>query len=135
MCNHGSDVRYYHEVVGVNSRLDAMQAAILRIKLRKLDAYSAARNAVASTYDKAFADRRTSPHRPEAVTVTTSFTNTPCVLLGASGQSKAAPGSAHYSCDDLLPVSCHMQAAYKSTAFRKVPPGNQNNSRTKSLYP
>jgi dTDP-4-amino-4,6-dideoxygalactose transaminase len=38
VCNHGSDQRYYHEVVGVNSRLDSMQAAILRIKLRQLDA-------------------------------------------------------------------------------------------------
>ena len=46
--------RYYHEVIGVNSRLDNIQAAVLRIKLRLLDNYKAARNTVADFYDKAF---------------------------------------------------------------------------------
>ena len=52
---HGSARRYYHEVVGCNSRLDTMQAAILDIKLKELDNYIAARNKVADYYDKAFA--------------------------------------------------------------------------------
>ena len=56
VCNHGSEVRYYHDVVGVNSRLDSIQAAILRIKLRRLAEYDAARNAAAAYYDAAFAD-------------------------------------------------------------------------------
>lgn len=51
---HGSAKRYYHEVVGCNSRLDTMQAAILDIKLKELDNYIAARNRVASYYDSAF---------------------------------------------------------------------------------
>lgn len=55
IANHGQKVRYYHEMVGCNSRLDTIQAAILRIKLRELDAYCAARIAVADYYDKAFA--------------------------------------------------------------------------------
>jgi UDP-2-acetamido-2-deoxy-ribo-hexuluronate aminotransferase len=54
IANHGQKKKYYHEVVGVNSRLDSMQAAILDIKLKHLDAYSAARNNAANYYDNAF---------------------------------------------------------------------------------
>lgn len=53
ICNHGSRERYYHETIGVNSRLDAIQAAILDIKLRHLDAYNQARRAAADAYDQA----------------------------------------------------------------------------------
>src|SRR5207237_5549711 len=50
IANHGQSVQYYHDEVGVNSRLDSIQAAILRIKLKHLDEYAAARNRVASYY-------------------------------------------------------------------------------------
>lgn len=118
VCNHGSDVRYYHEVVGVNSRLDAMQAAILRIKLRHLDDYSAARNAAAAFYDKAFAGL-------EHVTVPQRSSNSTHVFhqytLRVSGghrdglkkhlEGHGVPAMIYY------PVSCHMQNAYKSARF------------------
>lgn len=52
---HGQSKRYYHEMVGCNSRLDAIQAAILDIKLQHLDEYIAARRKAADFYDKAFA--------------------------------------------------------------------------------
>jgi UDP-2-acetamido-2-deoxy-ribo-hexuluronate aminotransferase len=55
IANHGQKVRYYHEMVGCNSRLDTIQAAILRIKLRSLDAYCDARRKAADFYDAAFA--------------------------------------------------------------------------------
>lgn len=55
IANHGQKQRYYHEMVGCNSRLDSIQAAILRIKLRKLDEYCAARRTAANYYDNAFA--------------------------------------------------------------------------------
>lgn len=54
IASHGQSVRYYHDVVGCNSRLDAMQAAVLNIKLRYLDDYIAARVSVADGYDAAF---------------------------------------------------------------------------------
>jgi dTDP-4-amino-4,6-dideoxygalactose transaminase len=65
IANHGQKVRYYHEMVGCNSRLDTLQAAVLRIKLRHLDAYCDARRAAADFYDAAFAgmDRITTPYR------------------------------------------------------------------------
>ncbi len=54
--NHGQRKQYYHDVVGCNSRLDSIQAAILDIKLRHLDEYIAARRKAADFYDKAFAN-------------------------------------------------------------------------------
>ena len=53
--NHGMYRRYYHDEIGVKSRLDSIQAAILRIKLRHLDQYNAARRAAAAMYDRALA--------------------------------------------------------------------------------
>lgn len=54
--NHGSERRYHHEEPGYNSRLDALQAACLRIKLPRLDAWTAARRRVAARYDTLLAD-------------------------------------------------------------------------------
>lgn len=54
IANHGQSERYYHDVVGCNSRLDSIQAAILNIKLAHLDAYNHARQAVAKYYSDAF---------------------------------------------------------------------------------
>ncbi len=56
IANHGQSKRYYHDIVGCNSRLDSIQAAVLRIKLRKLDEYIDARRAVADHYDQFFSD-------------------------------------------------------------------------------
>ena len=56
IANHGQAKRYYHERIGVNSRLDSIQAAILDIKLRHLDEYCDARRSVADAYDAAFSD-------------------------------------------------------------------------------
>ena len=65
VANHGQSKRYYHDVVGCNSRLDTVQAAILNIKLRELDNYIAARRRAADYYDKAFANnpKITTPYR------------------------------------------------------------------------
>ena len=63
--NHGMVVRYHHDVIGVNSRLDSIQAAILHVKLGHLDKYAAKRRAAADFYDKAFTNnpRLTTPVR------------------------------------------------------------------------
>jgi dTDP-4-amino-4,6-dideoxygalactose transaminase len=55
IANHGQNKRYYHEMVGCNSRLDTIQAAVLNVKLKRLDDYIAARRAAADYYDNAFA--------------------------------------------------------------------------------
>ncbi len=56
IANHGQEKRYYHDIVGCNSRLDSIQAAILNIKLKELDNYIVARQTAAAFYDKAFAN-------------------------------------------------------------------------------
>ncbi|MEO7080555.1 MAG: DegT/DnrJ/EryC1/StrS family aminotransferase [Flavobacteriales bacterium] len=118
ICNHGSEERYYHEVIGVNSRLDSMQAAVLRIKLRHLDAYAKARNAAAAAYDHVFSriDGISIPERsPFSSHVFHQYT-----LRIADGQRDAlrkhlekegVPAMVYY------PVPCHLQNAYKSDRF------------------
>ncbi len=54
IANHGQSRRYYHDVVGCNSRLDTIQAVVLDIKLSHLDEYASARRAAADFYDQAF---------------------------------------------------------------------------------
>jgi dTDP-4-amino-4,6-dideoxygalactose transaminase len=65
IANHGQSQRYYHDMVGCNSRLDSIQAAILNVKLPHLDKYISARQRVADYYDRAFAGHRsiTTPFR------------------------------------------------------------------------
>lgn len=65
IANHGQSKRYYHDLVGCNSRLDSMQAAVLNVKLQHLDAYIVARQRAADFYDKAFAahPKITTPYR------------------------------------------------------------------------
>jgi UDP-2-acetamido-2-deoxy-ribo-hexuluronate aminotransferase len=58
IASHGQSKRYYHDVVGCNSRLDAVQAAVLDIKLRHLDDYIIARRKAADFYDNAFANNK-----------------------------------------------------------------------------
>ena len=68
IANHGQSKRYYHDVVGCNSRLDSIQAAVLRIKLRELDNYISARRKVADHYDQYFSkfDFITTPFRADS---------------------------------------------------------------------
>jgi UDP-2-acetamido-2-deoxy-ribo-hexuluronate aminotransferase len=65
IASHGQSKRYYHDVVGCNSRLDAIQAAILNVKLPHLESYNNARIALANYYDAAFANNKkiTIPYR------------------------------------------------------------------------
>ncbi|WP_332910187.1 DegT/DnrJ/EryC1/StrS family aminotransferase [Algoriphagus boritolerans] len=85
IANHGQRKKYYHESIGVNSRLDTLQAAILRIKLKHLDKYSASRNEVADRYDQAFLDH------PNIKTPKRAANSTMC-SISTQFRSKATPG-------------------------------------------
>lgn len=67
IANHGAKVKYYHDEVGVNSRLDTLQAAILNVKLKYLDEYAQARRAAAAVYTELLSDIQevTLPETPE----------------------------------------------------------------------
>ncbi len=113
--NHGQSVQYYHDVVGVNSRLDSIQAAILRVKLRHLDNYAVARNAVASYYDKAFANHpkiktparvKNSNHVFHQYTLTLNGVDRAALREHLS--AKGIPAMIYY------PVPLHLQKAYSS---------------------
>lgn len=119
IANHGQSVQYYHDEIGVNSRLDSIQAAILRIKLKQLDAYAEARNQAAMFYDRAFAKHPniTIPARfPKSNHVFHQYT---LKIEGASRdelrnylQSKNIPAMIYY------PVPLHMQKAYSSNRYK-----------------
>jgi UDP-2-acetamido-2-deoxy-ribo-hexuluronate aminotransferase len=113
IASHGQSKRYYHDVVGCNSRLDAVQAAILNIKLRHLDSYIAARRKVADYYDKAFAGNPgiTTPLR--AVNSNHVFHQYTLILNGVDrdGLNKfladnGVPSMIYY------PVPCHRQKMF-----------------------
>ena len=59
--NHGMEPKYYHDEVGLNGRLDALQAAVLRVKLRHLESWHDGRRANAADYDRRFADAGAAP--------------------------------------------------------------------------
>jgi len=114
ICNHGQNKRYYHARVGVNSRLDSIQAAILDIKLAHLDEYAAARRRAADYYDRAFADLETvqTPVRhPRSTHVFHQYT-----LILKEGERDAL--QAHLSERQIpsmiyYPVALHHQEAFK----------------------
>jgi UDP-2-acetamido-2-deoxy-ribo-hexuluronate aminotransferase len=113
IANHGQSVRYYHDIIGVNSRLDSIQAAILRKKLPHLDDYNARRRAAADFYDEAFKDepRITTPMRsPRSSHVFHQYTmkldGIDRNALQEYLQSKGVPAMIYY------PVALHMQKAY-----------------------
>jgi UDP-2-acetamido-2-deoxy-ribo-hexuluronate aminotransferase len=113
IANHGQSVQYVHDSIGVNSRLDNIQAAILRIKLRHLDEYAAARNFAANYYDKAFANHpkiKTPVRNPKSTHVFHQYT-----LVGSDFNrddlkkhlaDKGIPMMVYY------PIPLHKQKAY-----------------------
>jgi dTDP-4-amino-4,6-dideoxygalactose transaminase len=117
--NHGMVVRYYHDIIGVNSRLDSIQAAILYVKLGHLDEYAAKRSAAADFYDKAFANnpRLTTPVR--FAKSTHVFHQYTLVIRDADRKSlinhlaaKEIPAMIYY------PVPLHLQKAYIDPRYK-----------------
>jgi len=116
--NHGMTVRYYHDYIGVNSRLDSIQAAVLRAKLKHLDAYAAARREAADFYDREFAanPHLTTPLRaPFSSHVFHQYTLLTDGIDRAGLQqylaSKDIPAMIYY------PVPLHLQKAYQDPRY------------------
>ena len=119
IANHGMVVRYHHDMVGVNSRLDGIQAAILDAKLPHLDEYIAARQRAAAYYDEAFANN---PHlllpgrEPHSTHVFHQYTlrvqGIDRDMLKERLQEAGIPAMVYY------PVPLHLQKAYQDPRYQ-----------------
>jgi len=119
IANHGMVVRYHHDIVGVNSRLDSIQAAVLQVKLKHLDEYNAARQAVADYYDRAFAatDKLIIPGRSAHSThvfhqYTLKLKDINRAELQKYLADKGIPAMVYY------PVPLHLQKAYQDDRYK-----------------
>ncbi len=118
--NHGMKRRYYHDEIGVNSRLDSMQAAILNIKLRHLDEYSTARQLAAAYYNEAFAGNKKIKTPITADSTTHVFHQYTLVLVDVDREglmkhlaSKGIASAVYY------PVPLHLQKAYLDPRYNE----------------
>lgn len=117
--NHGMKVRYYYDRIGVNSRLDTIQAAILRVKLRHLDEYAAARNKAAAYYDEAFKNHPNIkiPVRDEKSThVFHQYTLVGCSVDNFELQKRLTEKGV--PCMIYYPVPLHTQEAYRTPEMK-----------------
>lgn len=120
IANHGMVVRYHHDQIGVNSRLDSIQAAVLDAKLPHLDEYIASRQRAAAFYDKAFANN---PHlliparEPQSTHVFHQYTlrliDVDRDALRAWLAEKDIPAMIYY------PIPLHMQKAYQDPRYKE----------------
>jgi len=117
--NHGMTVRYYHDSIGVNSRLDSIQAAILKVKLEHLDEYAAKRRSAADFYDRAFKDHpklkipfryTKSRHVFHQYTLVTKDVNRKELIDYLA--TKGIPAMIYY------PVPLHLQKAYLDPRYK-----------------
>ncbi len=118
MANHGMRKRYYYDEIGINSRLDSLQAVVLSVKLKRLDAYCDARRKVADYYDEAFKDieQLQTPERSEFSThvfhqYTMKTKDIDRDALQAHLAEQNIPAMIYY------PVPLHTQKAYSAFGF------------------
>lgn len=119
IAHHGQSVQYVHDVLGVNSRLDTIQAAVLKVKLQHLDEYAAARNRAADFYDKKFASHPKVKIPVRAKNSTHVFHQYTLQLNGVDRnkmreylQERNIPSMIYY------PIPLHLQNAYKSERYK-----------------
>ena len=119
IANHGCHIRYHHDEVGVNSRLDSIQAAVLDAKLPHLNEYIAARQKAAAYYDKAFADNEKllipgrEPHSTHVFhQYTLRVVGADRDALRESLAARGIPAMIYY------PVPLHQQKAYLDPRYK-----------------
>jgi len=118
--NHGMTVRYYHDEIGVNSRLDSIQAAVLNVKLKYLNEYSNARQEAAAYYNNAFANNPKIKTPITADFTTHVFHQYTLVLIDVDREGlmkhlmdKGIASAVYY------PVPLHMQKAYLDPRYKE----------------
>ncbi len=120
IANHGQRVKYHHDIIGVNSRLDTMQAAILNVKIKYLQDYTRRRNEVASFYDQHLCDIDFIETPFRAVNSTHVFHQYTVKMKGDDRdyfkkylEGKGIPTMIYY------PVPLHLQKAYCKTGYEE----------------
>jgi UDP-2-acetamido-2-deoxy-ribo-hexuluronate aminotransferase len=118
IANHGQSIQYVHDEVGVNSRLDTIQAGVLDVKLKYLDDFAARRKRVADFYDKAFSghDRVKTPVRSSYSShvfhqYTVQLSGVDRDILRGKLSDKGIPSMIYY------PIPLHLQKAYASKRY------------------
>lgn len=120
IANHGMVVRYHHDMVGINSRLDSIQAAVLDVKLKYLNDYTAARQYAAAVYDEGFKDNPniTIPSRaPYSTHVFHQYT----IQVDANKRNALHQALADANIPAMIyyPVPLHMQKAYQDSRYQQ----------------
>jgi dTDP-4-amino-4,6-dideoxygalactose transaminase len=118
--NHGSHPKYYHPELGGNFRLDALQAAVLRVKLKHLDAWHAGRRANAVQYDRLFAGSAVTP--PPAVyrgsgVAQDHIYNQYVVRVPRRDAARDALRQAGIGCEVYYPLALHQQACFAELGY------------------
>jgi len=117
--NYGSSVKYHHDFAGVNSRLDEVQAAVLRVKLPHLDAENAARRARAADYLEAL--KGAPVVLPAVLAGTEPVWHLMVVRCAQREAVQSRLGAAGIGSLVHYPVACHQQKAYAGTAWPALP--------------
>ncbi|MBA3582352.1 MAG: DegT/DnrJ/EryC1/StrS family aminotransferase [Gammaproteobacteria bacterium] len=132
--NHGSKVRYYHDIIGYNSRLDEIQAAILRVKLKHIDSYNQNRRRVAQQYTQQLNDLPLRAPIEDGIGVHIYHQYT--TLLNDA--NKRADVMQHLTqqgiaCAVYYPVPLHQQKAFAQAGYGALPITEDVTSRCLSL--
>jgi dTDP-4-amino-4,6-dideoxygalactose transaminase len=118
---HGSRVRYYHDEVGANSRLDEIQAAILRVKLKRLDSWSAGREKNAKRYDSLFAKAAIKGvlSTPKISEGCVSVYNQYVIRVKKRDELRAFLSAAGVGSEVYYPLPLHLQKCFKNLGYKK----------------
>lgn len=120
IANHGMVVRYYHDTIGVNSRLDSIQAAVLDAKLPHLDEYIEARQKAAAYYDEAFKNNSHILIPTRAANSTHVFHQYTLRLIEVDREAlRNALAEAGIPAMIYYPVPLHMQKAYQDSRYKE----------------
>ena len=120
ICNHGMFVKYHHELLGVNSRLDSIQAAILDIKLKYLDEYNATRKKAADFYNKMF-ENHPKIEIPTVSSFSTHVFHQYTIKLKNADREKIIEEMKNAEIPVMIyyPIPLHLQKVFENVGYEK----------------
>jgi len=115
--NHGSRVKYYHELIGFSSRLDTIQAAVLRVRLKYFDGMLESLSGISRMYDHGLRDIEGISLPPQPPGVTKGFTHYTIKTKNRDGLREHLAGKG-FRADVYYPLSIHLQEAFRFLGYR-----------------